>query len=138
MKKMIFVIMAFQTGFLLFSCGGNQKENTSQQNIPTAATNKKTPSSFPLANQGKEIFEGAGTCTACHKLDSKVVGPSILEMAAIYKANKASIAAFLNEQSEPIVDPSQYSVMKANFAITKNMQPEERQALEQYIMSHAN
>jgi cytochrome c len=34
-----------------------------------------------------------------------------------------------------LVDPSQYEVMKANFAITKTMTYEELQSLEQYMQS---
>ena len=38
-------------------------------------------------------------------------------------------------EGEPIVDPSQYEVMKANFALTKTFSDEELQSLEQYIYS---
>jgi cytochrome c len=65
--------------------------------------------------------------------DQKVIGPSITEIAKIYKEKKGSIVSFLKEESEPIVDPSQYEVMKANFAITKQMSDEELKALEEYI-----
>ena len=81
------------------------------------------------------MFEGKGTCTACHKPDTKVIGPSIKEIAKIYKEKGASIAAFINEEGEPIVDPTQYETMKTNFAITKAMTAEERKALEVYMMS---
>lgn len=122
------------------SCGGDPKKTDNsapEVNPETTMEKTKTKADFPLAEQGKAIFEGEGTCAACHKLDTKVVGPSIQEIVAIYKAKNASIAAFLNEESEPIVDPSQYSIMKANFAITKNMKPEQRLALEQYMMGLA-
>ena len=59
----------------------------------------------------------------------------IKEIAKIYKEKSASIAAFINEEGEPIVDPSQYETMKTNFAITKAMTAEERKALEIYMMS---
>jgi hypothetical protein len=39
-------------------------------------------------------------------------------------------------RGEPIVDPSQYEVMKTNFAITKAMSDEELKALEAYVYSH--
>ena len=84
---------------------------------------------------GQEIFEGTGNCTACHKPDQKVIGPSLQEIAKIYKEKNGSIVAFLQEQSDPIVDPSQYEVMKTNFAITKQMSEEELKALEEYIFS---
>lgn len=86
-----------------------------------------------VAISGQELFEGKGTCTACHLPDQKVIGPSIAEIAKIYKEKKGSIVSFLKEESDPIVDPSQYEVMKANFAITKQMSDEELKALEEYI-----
>jgi cytochrome c len=86
-----------------------------------------------LKVSGQELFEGKGTCTACHLPDQKVIGPSIAEIAKIYKEKKGSIVGFLKEESEPIVDPSHYEVMKANFAITKQMSEEELKALEDYI-----
>ncbi|MBF6641534.1 c-type cytochrome [Flavobacterium sp. J49] len=88
-----------------------------------------------VAISGQELFEGKGTCTACHLPDQKVIGPSITEIAKIYKEKKGSIVSFLKEESEPIVDPSQYETMKTNFAITKLMSDEELKALEEYIYS---
>ena len=84
---------------------------------------------------GKEIFEGEGNCIACHKPDQKIIGPTLQEIGKIYKAKKGSIVLFLQEKSEPIVDPSQYDIMKTNFAITKSMSDEELKALENYIYS---
>ena len=86
---------------------------------------------------GEELFSGKGTCTACHLPDQKVIGPSITEIAKIYKEKNASIVSFLKEESKPIVDPSQYEVMKTNFAITKQMSDEELKALEEYMLSFA-
>jgi cytochrome c len=137
-KSHLFCILALAC--IAFSCGGDPKkaDNYSHEvNPETTVEETKTKADFPLSEQGKALFEGEGTCVACHKLDTKVVGPSIQEIVAIYKAKNASIATFLNEASEPIVDPSQYSIMKANFAITKNMKHEQRLALEQYMMSLA-
>jgi cytochrome c len=37
-------------------------------------------------------------------------------------------------EGEPIVDPSQYEVMKTNFAITKAMSDEELKARSLYIL----
>ena len=139
MKK-IYVFCMLTLASSIISCGSDPKktDNNSPEVNPEATVEEtKTKTDFPLAEQGKALFEGEGTCVACHKLDTKVVGPSIQEIVAIYKAKNASIATFLNEASEPIVDPSQYSIMKANFAITKNMKPEQRLALEKYMMSLA-
>ena len=84
---------------------------------------------------GAEIFKGKGNCVACHQMDKKVVGPSVMEIAKIYKDKNANMITFLKGEGEPIVDPEQYEVMKANFAITKLMSDEELSALEAYFYS---
>ncbi len=85
---------------------------------------------------GQELFEGKGNCASCHVLDQNIIGPSIQEMAAIYKTQNASIINFLKNDAKPIVDPSQYEVMKANFVITKAMTNNELEAIEAYILSN--
>ena len=119
MKKLSLII----TLFSLFSC--KSKEDKSETSVDETATKIS----------GQELFEGEGNCIACHKSDQKIIGPSLQEIAKIYKDNKASIVLFLQEKSEPIIDPSQYEIMKTNFAITKSMSEEELKALEDYIFS---
>jgi cytochrome c len=121
MKKVIFIASLF----LLISC---KKEETKEPLYPKVA---QTPEQL-----GKEIFEGKGNCIACHQPAQKIVGPSIQEIAQTYKDKNASIVAFLKEESEPIVNPDQYEVMKTNFAITKAMSDEELKALEAYVYSN--
>jgi cytochrome c len=82
---------------------------------------------------GKELFENKGNCVACHKPDQKIIGPSLEEIAKIYKEQNGNIVDFLKNDAKPIVDPSQYEVMKTNFSITKAMSDEELKALEEYI-----
>ncbi len=116
---------------LLAAC--NKKEEKKESLYPEV---KKTQAQLTL-ELGQEVFDGKGMCYSCHKPDQKVIGPSIAEIAKIYKEKGASIVDFLKEKGDPIVDPSQYSVMKTNFAITKNLPEEELVALEAYILSHA-
>ena len=111
-------------------------------NVFISCKNQETkPEEITSKNQtpielGKEIFEGKGNCVACHLVDKKVIGPSIQEMAKIYKAKNGNIIDFLKNDAKPIVDPSQYEVMKTNFVITKAMSDEELKALEVYIYSN--
>jgi cytochrome c len=118
------IVLAVTTG-----CGGKKVDQNFDEKT------KISSATYPLAEKGKEIFEGIGTCSNCHKLDVNLVGPSIQEIAKIYKKNKISVAKFLTGTEEPVIDPAQYEVMKINFEITKNFTDEERQALEQYILS---
>ena len=43
--------------------------------------------------------------------------------------------SFLKGEAEPLVDPSQYEVMKVNLELTKTFSDEELKALEAYIYS---
>jgi cytochrome c len=119
--KNIYLLLLLIT---IVSCKNETKENK-EQPVDESATKIS----------GKELFEGEGNCTACHQPDQKIIGPSIQEIAKIYKDKNGSIVAFLKEESEPIVDPSQYDIMKTNFAITKMMSDEELKALEDYMYS---
>jgi len=121
MKNLLFIASLL----LLISC---KKEAPKESLYPKVA---QTPEQL-----GQEIFEGKGNCIACHQPEQKVIGPGIKQIAEIYKDKNASIVSFLKEESDPIVDPDQYSVMKANFAITKTMSDEELKALEAYIHAH--
>ena len=89
----------------------------------------------PEAEAGREIFDGRGNCFSCHRPDQKVVGPSIQEIAKIYKAKNGDIVKFLKGNGEPIVDPSQYEVMKTNFYLTKTFTDKELKGIEEYIYS---
>ncbi|PBI87482.1 Cytochrome c-552 precursor [Flavobacterium sp. ACN2] len=130
MKKVLFLaaVLAFA------SC---KKENAESTNTVTESVSEgesakaKTPEDL-----GKQLFESSGNCFACHQPDQKVIGPSIKEIAKIYKDKNGNIVTFLKGNAEPIVDPSQFEVMKTNFAITQAMSDDELKAIEAYIYSH--
>ena len=135
MKLVLKSFAVFALAISLTNCG-DKKETDPYGNPVQEKTEATTDTTVdPLFAKGQELFEGKGTCTACHKADTKVIGPAIKDIAKIYKEKGASIAAFINEEGEPLVDPSQYETMKANFVITKAMTAEERKALEVYMMS---
>ena len=130
MKKLVIIAIALA----LSSC---KKESAEPFGTPTttdAATEAKTATT-PEA-LGKELFETKGACIACHKVDTKLIGPSLQDIAKTYKEKNGDLVAFLKEEAKPIMDPSQYDIMKANFAITKAMSDEELKGLEAYIYSN--
>ncbi len=90
-----------------------------------------------LVEKGKALFSGKGTCIACHQPAEKTIGPSITEIGTIYKKEGASLVAFLKDDAKAIVDPAQYVIMQANFAITKKMSADELASLEAYMLSMA-
>ena len=125
------LLLTLSIGISIFSCGEKKETDAMGNPINQAETSvNQTPKEL-----GKELFEGKGMCATCHKADQKIVGPSIKDISKIYKEKGASIADFINDKGEPLVDPSQYDIMKANFVITKAMSAEERKALEIYMMS---
>lgn len=110
-----------------------KSESDKKESLPTTTT--QTPTETNSLELGKKLFNGKGTCLACHKPNQKVIGPSIVEIAQIYKEQNADMVAFLKGNGEPIVDPSQYEVMKTNFQITKKMTDTELQAIVEYMYS---
>ena len=124
MKKVALLVCLI----LVISCKKESQEAFGQPN-PTELS--QTPEQL-----GKSIFEGKGNCVSCHQPNQKIIGPSIHEIATIYKAQNGSIISFLKDDAKPLVDPSQYEVMKTNFAITKTMNHTELSALETYIYSY--
>jgi cytochrome c len=117
-----FYISITSSAILLISCKKEPQENFGKP------TNK-------VSDLGKEIFEGKGTCIACHKPDAKIIGPSLQDIGKIYKEKKISIVDFLKGNQDPVVDPQQFEVMKTNLALTKTFSDEELKALENYIFS---
>ena len=118
--------------FAVLAMASCKKEETKKEPLYPVSTEEVVQSPEEL---GAEIFKGKGNCVACHQMDKKVVGPSLQDIAKIYKDKNADMVKFLKGEGEPIVDPTQYEVMKANFAITKAMSDEELSALEAYFQS---
>lgn len=134
MKSYLKYVFAIALTLVFVSCGDKKtKEDFGKPTDEVSTTEESTSISF--VDQGKAIFEGKGACVACHKPNVKIIGPSLADISKIYKDKNASIVSFLKEESEPIVDPSQYEVMKTNFTITKTMSEEELKALEAYVLS---
>ena len=133
MKKILFLSAVLA----LASCKkeqepiGKSTETTNESYSEGESAEAKTPEAL-----GKSIFEGKGNCVSCHQVDQKIIGPSIQEIGKIYKDKKGDIVTFLKGNADPIVDPSQFSVMKTNFPVTQAMTDEELKAIEAYIYSN--
>ena len=131
MKVYFKLLLTLSIGISSISCGEKNETDAMGSPINQAETSvNQTPKEL-----GKEIFEGKGMCATCHKADIKTSGPSIKDISKIYTDKKASISLFLQGETDPIVDPSQYEIMKANLEITKAMTEAEVQALETYMLS---
>ncbi len=126
MKKVLCILALL----FIISC---KKVETQKESLYPKSLTEKNQSPIEM---GEEIFNGKGNCVACHQVSQAGIGPSVISIAKIYKDKNANMVAFLKGEGEPIVDPSQYEVMKTNFAITKAMSDEELKGLEAYIYSN--
>lgn len=118
MKKTVLILICFT----ILSCKKDVQK--SEKHNPERATFDK----------GKQLFT-ENNCAACHQNNQKIVGPSLEQIATIYKKKNASLNNFLKATSEPIVDPAQYEAMKINLELTKVMEDDELKSLETYILS---
>lgn len=123
MKNIVLIFVAF----CFLSC-------REKKNQDFGKTTEVTPKQEQLA-LGKKLFEGVGLCHTCHKIDQKIIGPSVKEIAKIYKDMDLDMVAFLRGELEPVVEPEQYEIMKTNFSVTKSMKEEELKAIEAYFYS---
>ena len=136
MKKVLIIAIAF----LAFSCKKQETVPAEKQTEP-AATEAASSEGMPVEVQtpeqlGESIFKGKGTCVSCHKADTKLIGPSLQDIAKMYKEKNGNIITFLKGESEPIVDPAQYALMQPNIVLTKTMTDEELKGLEAYVYSN--
>ena len=128
MKKVIFLVSVL----VLISCKKESEESFDIEETPTETiTQVQKPEEL-----GAEIFAGKGACVACHKPDVKLVGPSLQDIAKIYKEKNGDMLSFFKGEGEPIVDPTQYALMKSNLQITMTFTDEELKALEAYVYSN--
>ncbi|MFC5682165.1 c-type cytochrome [Flavobacterium sp. MAHUQ-51] len=130
MKKLLLLSLILLT----FACKKESQESFgNEEQQTTVASEEKELAPEEL---GKVIFESKGNCISCHKTEEKLIGPSLKEIAKIYKDKNASIVTFLKGESDAIVDPSQFAVMQANLNLTKTFSEKELEGLEAYINSH--
>tara|TARA_R110002072_G_scaffold303031_1_gene491518 strand:+ start:17262 stop:17708 length:447 start_codon:yes stop_codon:yes gene_type:complete len=130
--------------FTIVSCGSNSVENSEviEENVIAETIDEvieeieeEIVSDEVDTATGEKLF-GENGCVACHQKDTKVIGPSLIAISEGYAGDKATLASFLNGESDPIIDPEQAVLMAPQVEITKKMSAEERTALTDYILSH--
>jgi len=91
--------------------------------------------SFSFAVEGKEVFE-KNTCAICHKETKDAVGPSLKTIAEHYKNNPKQLKSFLRGQTDPIIWPDKFNMMKPQMGKLKALSEEEINALVKFMLSH--
>lgn len=123
------------------SCSAPKKDNQkSTETVQTSGTKPAIPEEKTIledsetGGSGEKLYKDKG-CLVCHQLNTKLVGPSVKDIAAAYSGNKAGLTAYLKGEGKSIVDPSQGSVMQAQLAITKALPAKDLDAIVDYILS---
>ncbi|MDP2339001.1 MAG: c-type cytochrome [Bacteroidota bacterium] len=131
MKRITFIAISLVL-IMGVSCSSPNKE----KNAATKTVEKGIEPAVAEASPGQKLYADKG-CVACHLLNSKLVGPSIKDIAAAYAENKSGLIAFLKGEGKPIVDsdPVQAAVMHPQIAITKALPANELDAMVNYILS---
>jgi cytochrome c len=137
MKKYSFIAAGLVL-LLGLSCSSPNKENSINTTTEKSAVSETVETSPKptkvVASTGQKIYSENG-CLVCHQLNTKLVGPSIKDIAAAYSGNKAGLIAYLKGEGEAIVDPSQAALMQPQIAITKALPADELEAMVDYILS---
>ena len=137
MRKLTF-IGASLVLLLGVSCSSPSKEKSTTTTTEKSATSetveKNSKPAEAVASVGQKLYSEKG-CLVCHQLNTKLVGPSVKDIAAAYSGNKAGLTAYLKGEGKSIVDPSQASVMQPQIAITKALPADELDAIVDYILS---
>lgn len=137
MKKYSFIAASLVL-LVGISCSSPNKEKstntTSEKSATSETVEKSAKSPEAVASVGAKLYSDKG-CLVCHQLNTKLVGPSVKDIAAAYSGNKAGLTAFLKGEGKPIVDPSQASVMHPQIAITKALPADQLDAIVDYILS---
>jgi len=140
MKKVLLASVVF--ALLMTSCGKDKKEEAKPAGEKVEQVTKSEAKSEAAATQdpvamGEKLFVSK-TCSSCHSVDTKLVGPSIKDIVKKYEETNGNIVAFLKEKSPAIVDtdPGQVAIMKANLdGFVKDLTGDELQALAAYMRS---
>ncbi len=83
-----FLISFLAAGFIFTACAKKETVSVPDFNAPPTSEPEKvqeTQVEHPMARiaEGKSLIEGTD-CMTCHKTDSKLIGPSYLDIAAKY------------------------------------------------------
>lgn len=130
------IIVVFVLVFASCNSSGNKENNSSKAHKATEIN--KAGQKLDLSHKaqtGKKVFDSNG-CFACHQNNQKLVGPALVDIAAVYSGNRDHLVEFFEGKRKSIIDPSQEVLMRSALELTKKMPQAEREALVDYILAH--
>ena len=133
MKKSLLVLSLAAVFFA--SCGDKKKEEVKIEETVVETAKEMAQDVVGDVELGKKLFTEK-TCATCHMPDTKVIGPSIKDIHAVYAEKNAEIITFLKGESPAIVDtdPGQVAIMKANLdGFVKDLTAEELASIVAYM-----
>ena len=88
MKK---IIAIFGICSVIFACGSEKSEST-EDTSSTTKTEEATPATAAVGSATGEQLISTSDCLTCHQVNSKIVGPSYVDVANKYAATDENIA----------------------------------------------
>ena len=86
MKK---IIAIFGICSVIYACGGEKTESTESAN-DTASTTEETSTAAVGSAKGEQLISQSD-CLTCHQVNTKIVGPSYVDVANKYPATDENI-----------------------------------------------
>ena len=127
MRSLILLVV-----IIIFTSCNSDKKIKKDKEVPQRAELSQDSKIF----LGNRLFSEK-TCITCHSVNTKKIGPSVVEIMHVYKKNNADIVAFLKGNSKPIVDTttSQVAIMQANIdGFLKEITDVELNAISTYML----
>ena len=99
MKKLVAVLFATA---LIYSCGGDQTKNETDETKPAdsaATTTAPAPATTDVAPDSEKALTliGSSDCMTCHALDRKIIGPAYKDVAKKYEDTPANVDTLVSK-----------------------------------------
>lgn len=129
MKKLILATML--TSLAIISCSKKEVEEPKQESsVMLEEPSEKTQPTVAMSpeEEGKQLVEGTD-CLSCHKVDSKLIGPSYQEVAAKYTE------ADIDMLAGKIIDGGKGNWGEIPMTPHSGLSPENAKLMVKYILS---
>lgn len=127
-------LFVFFIGFIMMiGCKTDKKVvNVKDEAVPKLSDLSKE-SQMMLGNR---LFSEK-TCTTCHAINRKKIGPSVKEIMRVYREQNGDIVAFLKGETKPIVDTvsAQVNIMQENIdGFLQDVTDEDLEIIANYML----